>query len=374
MRKLNLIVLSIAIYTPTLFAQVSPNKVVGEKNTTLLDSLEQTKYPYSLPIWGEAATQKGYQLPYSAGLSVNYIWQQSDLELNNLNVGFNNGPMIFLDQIVRFNSATSTLSGVNVRPDIWLFPFLNVYGIFAKAKSSTAIAAGIYLPDTSNNWREIVEFSSKAEFDVTTAGFGITPTTGIGGYWLALDMNMTWSDVSALDKPVFTFIFDPRIGKTLNFKKPERNIALWIGGFRINYTSETKGSLKLTDVLPIDETTNAKIDQGYSKVDEYQVQVDEWWNNLSSVEQKNPTNIAKYQTANTALSTAGNVLNSLDGAASTAKTSTVQYSLDKKLINKWSFAIGSQFQLNKHFMFRAEYAFASSRQQFVASLQYRFGL
>ena len=75
------------------FSQVYTNKVVGKKNTALLDSLKVVEYPYSLPIWGEKATQKGYQLPYSAGLSVNYFWQESDLTIKNLEVGFNNGPL-----------------------------------------------------------------------------------------------------------------------------------------------------------------------------------------------------------------------------------------------------------------------------------------
>ena len=76
-------------------------------------------------------------------------------------------------------------------------------------------------------------FSSKANFNATGFGFGVTPTMGVGGGWLALDMNVTWTDVSALDKPVFTFVFGPRLGKSFKFKKPESNISFWAGGFRI---------------------------------------------------------------------------------------------------------------------------------------------
>jgi hypothetical protein len=55
------------------FAQVYSDKVVGEKNEAVVDSLKIAEYPYALPIWGEKVTQKGYHLPYSAGLSVNYL-------------------------------------------------------------------------------------------------------------------------------------------------------------------------------------------------------------------------------------------------------------------------------------------------------------
>ena len=73
------------------FAQVYTDKIVGEKNEALRDSLETYKYPYTLPIWGEEVAQKGYDLPYSGGISANFFWQKSDLIINNLNVGFNNG-------------------------------------------------------------------------------------------------------------------------------------------------------------------------------------------------------------------------------------------------------------------------------------------
>lgn len=104
------------------------------------------------------------------------------------------------------------------------------------------------------------------------------------------------------------------------------------------------------------------------------MEIDEWWNGLTPVEQNNPVNKAKYETANRAMETAGNLLNGLDGAIATAQTSTVQYSLDKQLKDKWNFIVGTQFQLNKHFMIRAEYGFLGSRNQFLTGLQYRFGL
>jgi hypothetical protein len=40
----------------------------------------------------------------------------------------------------------------------------------------------------------------------------------------------------------------------------------------------------------------------------------------------------------------------------------------------WNFLVGSQFQLNKHWMLRAEVGFMGSRQQFISGIQYRFGL
>jgi hypothetical protein len=373
MKNNKLILLIVLFLSVQTYSQVYTNKVVGKKNEAEIDSLKVSEYPYSLPIWGEKATQKGYQLPYSAGFSVNYFWQESSIIIDNLYVGFNNSPMINLDQIVRFNDATSTASAISVRPDIWLFPFLNIYGILGKVQSSTAINAGIWVPDANNNWSEIYSFGSKANFDGTTFGLGMTPTIGIGGGWLALDMNVAWTDLDALDKPAMTFVFGPRMGKTFKLNKPESNITLWTGAFRVHLKSETAGSLPLDEVISGGDA-QAKVDAGFEKVAEKQTAVDDWWNGLSNAEQANPINEAKYNTANQALQTAGNVLTAVDGALSTASSSTVQYSLDKAPKDMWNFLLGAQYQYNKHIMLRAEYGFLGSRKQFMTSLQYRFGL
>jgi hypothetical protein len=356
-----------------VFSQVYTNKILGVKNEALKDSIEKQEYPYSLPIWGKKAAAKGYQLPYSAGIGINYLWQESDLVIDDLMVGFNGGEMQSLDEIIRFNDATASASGLNIRPDIWLFPFLNVYGLMAFAKTSTEINAGVWLPDFDSTWSQVSTLSTKAEFEATSLGFGLTPTFGIAGAWVALDMNCLWTNVSALDKPVFTFVFGPRVGKTFKFRNPEMNIAAWVGGFRLKFSSETSGSINLTELFPVAEL-QAKVDQGFVKVEETSQQVDAWWSGLTAFEQKNPVNQAKYEAANKALVKAADVLTAADGALNDGKDATVQYSLDKRVKNMWNFLIGTQFQINRHFMLRAEYGFLGSREQFICGLQYRFGL
>ncbi|MGO4770525.1 hypothetical protein ACEN2I_02595 [Flavobacterium sp. W22_SRS_FK3] len=373
MKANKLMVFVLLILTFQTFGQVYTDKVVGKSNEFLKDSLKTEKYPYALPIWGEKVAQRGYNLPYSAGVSVNYFWQKSDLIINKLEVGFNYGQKLNLDEIVRFNKSYVEASVLTIRPDIWLLPFLNIYGIFGKVNTSTNIAAGIWIPDADNNWSEIADFSTNANFNATTFGLGLTPTIGIGGGWFALDMNMAWTDISSLDKPAFSYIFGPRFGKTFKLKKPDQNVTAWIGGFRVHISGDTNGDLPLSDFINLDNAQQ-KVENGLEKIGENQEKVDTWWDGLTPVEQKNPVNVAKYNTANRALESAGNILTSLDGALSTAENSSVQYSLQKKPKDMWNFIIGSQYQYNKHFMFRAECGFLGSRTQVLGSFQYRFGL
>jgi hypothetical protein len=186
-------------------------------------------------------------------------------------------------------------------------------------------------------------------------------------------MNVAWTDVSALDKPVFTFVVGPRFGKSFKLKKPQQNIAIWVGGFRVQFSSATNGSINLTEVVDTD-VLQEKVDAGSAKVEMKQAEVDSWWAGLSQIQQNNPVNEAKYTLANRTLMTAGNFFASMDAALNDDKDATIQYSLEKNLKDKWNFIVGSQFQLNKHWMIRAEYGFLGSRNQFLGGLQYRFGL
>ena len=347
--------------------QVYSNKPVG-KNKIETDTI--SKYKYLLPIWGEKVHAKGFDLPYSAGLGVNYLWQESGLIINELNVGFNNNEPYDLDDIIQFNDATARSQGVNFRPDIWVLPFLNVYGILATSKTSTDVNFGVYVP-TGDDFTEVFNASTKAEFKGTTFGVGITPTIGVAGGFLAIDMNYTWTDIAELDKASQIFVIGPRIGKSFNFKTPERAVSIWAGGFRVGMKSETSGNLAISSLFDTSEL-GGNIDNGYVKLDESQAKLDSWWNSLTPRQQERRQ--GAYDKGNEAIQKASALLSEMDQAVTRVGESTVQYSLKKRQEHTWNLVLGSQFQFNKHWMIRAEAGFLGSRTQVIAGLQYRFGL
>jgi hypothetical protein len=168
--------------------------------------------------WGDKATKAGYSLPYSAGLSVQYLGSESLLIIDNLMVGFNNGPMYNLDGIVRFDEAKARAEALTVRPDIWLFPFLNVYGILGKAQASTDVNFGVWVPDSTGVDKEVLKTGTIVDFNTTTFGFGITPTIGVGGGFLALDMNLAWVDVPQLSNLRVRLYLDRALERLSNLK------------------------------------------------------------------------------------------------------------------------------------------------------------
>lgn len=329
-------------------------------------------YNQLLPIFGKKAVEKGFSLPHSAGIGVNYLWQRSDLTISDVAIGFNGGEKFQVDDLIRFNSVGAESNGVNIRPDFWLFPFLNVYGIIAQANSNTNVDVSVVIPRISGS-DDLFRIVTSPSFNTTTAGFGFTPTAGFFGGWIAFDFNFTWTDIDAQENPVFAFGFAPRIGKTFNFNKPDRNISFWFGAFRIKLNRDTRGSLAFDDVLSIDEW-NQKVATGQDKVGEAQIELDNWWESLNPIQQQNPVNIAKRELNQTKLNVASRVLVGAETALGTAENSTIDYTLDKQPVSMWNYVVGSQFQLNKSWMLRAEYGFSKGRNTFFTGLQYRFAL
>jgi hypothetical protein len=146
---------------------------------------------------------------------------------------------------------------------------------------------------------------------------------------------------------------------------------MWVGGFRVKIGSSTSGSINASDLFPTSEW-GTKIDQGYQNLQESQAKVDAWWAGLTPIEQKNPANVAKHETANRVLGIYGNVLDGASQIVDNAGNASIQYSLEKRQKQMWNFIVGSQYQINRSLQVRAEAGFLASRVQFIGGLQYRF--
>jgi len=170
---------------------------------------------------------------------------------------------------------------------------------------------------------------------------------------MSIDFNNTWNKPDLLEKAVRANVLGIRLGHTFVFKnKPERNIALWVGGMRANMQSETRGELALIDALPQEVWDNK--DQF---VADYTVWRETNYNNLTP-QQK----IA----VNTVIDPLVASIDARNGEA------IIRYGLDKSPTELWNGVIGGQFQLNKRWMFRTEAGLIGDRKSFLASFNYRF--
>lgn len=318
------------------------NKKVKTKHQIYTDSLKQVDYKYVFPILGQGAYKKGFDIPYPVGLMANYMWMRQNILFDNMQLGLQSDnldiPLTDVD-FIEFGENTNTSFAYNLRPDLWIFPFLNVYGIFGGGQSRTEVNLIAPFPLYSN-----------VDQGLTTAGVGIMGAGGIGPVWFSIDANWTWSKPQLLDKPVRVNVLGIRFGHTFKFKnKPERNIAIWAGAMSMKMNSDTSGEIQLINAIPAET---------WERRDEIVADYYNWYNNEATPIQK--------ITADKVLTPIVERIDAADGS------SIIRYRMDKQVQEKWNGTIGGQYQLNKRWMFRSEAGFIGNRKSFLVSLNYRF--
>ncbi len=318
-------------------AQYSSRKV-GKKQQAYIDSLKAVEYNYVFPIWGQAVYKKGFDIPYPAGAMVNYIWMKQGIVIDNFQLGINEiplTPIVFID----FGTNTNTSYSVNFRPDIWVFPFLNVSGIFGYGASTTEV-----------NLTAPIELNSIVTQGLSTAGFGVMGAFGLGPLWMSVDGNFTWTKPELLEDAVLAKVLGVRLGKTFAFKMhPERNIAFWVGGMRVKMSSNTVGSIKMEDAIPQDVWDNK---------DAFVTNYWDWYDNDASDPQK--------VVADKVLSPIVDAIDARDGST------IISYGMDKRPEQEWNVLFGAQYQFNKRWQIRSEAGLIGDRKSLLLSANYRF--
>ena len=312
---------------------------IMSKHEAYKDSLRNVKYDYIFPVWGQKSYEKGFDIPYPAGIMGNYFWTRQGIVIDNFQLGLKTDeidiPLKDVD-FIDFGNNSNTSYSLNVRPDLWVFPFLNVYGIFGWGESHTEV-----------NLTAPVEFTSIVDQSISTAGVGIMGAGGLGPVWFSADANWTWNKPELLDKPVRVNVLGLRLGHTFVFKhKPESNLALWVGGMRVKMSSESSGEIKLGDAIPV-ELMNEK---GNELLDFYE--------SLPPLDKLKP----KYLL----MKAIGERLVVADGEA------IIRYGMDKQVKQKWNGLIGVQYQINKRWMLRSEAGLIGDRKSYLLSVNYRF--
>jgi hypothetical protein len=320
---------------------------LSKKQQHYTDSLKKVVYKHTFPILGQKAYSLGVDMPYPGGVMANYFYANQGLIIENLQLGLqtsNQDIPLTPVNFIGFKNNSVRANTFNVRPDLWIFPFLDLYGIFGYGSSTTTV--NIVTP---------VTLSSVVNQNVRTAGFGFTGAFGLGIFFVAADMNWTWNKPDKLDKPVPAQTLSLRLGHTFRFAEhPERNIGIWAGALRARFGAGTVGEIQLSDALP---------PEVWQKKDQIVNEYYAWYNGLDP---SKPSDQIKKQAADKVLTPIIEKIDAADGSA------IVRYALDKRPVQEWNMIAGGQFQLNKRWVFRTEAGFLGDRTTLLLSANYRF--
>jgi len=223
-----------------------------------------------------------------------------------------------------------------VRPDIWIFPFLNVYGILGGGTTDTEVSL-----------LEPIGFETTQHFKAKSFGIGATLTGALGPVWIAWDNNYNFVGIDVIVEPVPAFNSSFRVGHVIRFPyQPERSLSIWGGVFYQSIQNDTEGSIPLQDIFP---------NFGSGILIDY---LNDWAESLPP---------AQRVIVNQIIDKLEEISNGLNPGEA-----TVEYKLDKRVAAPFNILLGAQFQFNKNWMLRSELGVFGKRSQFLLNLNYRF--
>lgn len=317
-----------------LLAQETSGVKILPKQGELYDKTKELANPYVLPLWGQKLGTKGFLLPYPIGVMINGYSGRQDVVISDLAVGLNDNPMVSLDDVVGFSTVSASIRNINMRTDIWLLPFLDVYGIFGMVSAQTKV--GI-----SSIMDKPVDFHTQADFHGYEYGVGAMLTGGIRSIFFSLDASKIWTNLDNMATTNSVVNLGLRTGYIFHFQNnPVRNISVWTGATRYFLSSHTEGTVELADVLP---------DFGAN------YQNSDWYQALAPAKQELVDEL-------------------VDKASDRISGDEIHYTLKKRPAKNWAMILGAQFQLDRHWQFRTEVNFLGDRATGLLSVGYRFGV
>ncbi len=205
------------------------------------------------PFFGKKLRNKGYSLPLPFGVGVSFIAIKQTNKLSDFNLIINDEKIPY---DLEFYNMVSADYNFTFRPDFWLFPFLNVYGIAGYTRGSvnpTILVPGISFDDPILGPIDIVKpftLSDEIIYSGTTFGVGGILAGGFKSFFFAIDYNYTWSKMDIISPVLRAQTITPRIGVMLEGFKTLGTGSLYIGGMYLDFKQEITDEVSLREIDP----------------------------------------------------------------------------------------------------------------------------
>jgi hypothetical protein len=195
-----------------------------------------------LPFWLDKVPEEYRgQVPLPIGISVNYVHQVLPLAINDpvLVVGGVPLPPGFV-QGGSLKAVTNTLVA---RADVWILPFLNVYGTVAHLSGDANdirvdLAAPVPIP-----------IPSQVSFSGSGYGVGFTAAFGYRAFFISYDVNWNWAKPDVINR-VRVQVQGPRVG--VLFVPWGVHGKVYGGAMRLAIAGHQTGSVSLGPGVPLD--------------------------------------------------------------------------------------------------------------------------
>ncbi len=210
-----------------------------------------TEFP---PVFGNKARQKGNSLPLPFGTGIYSIYYDQAYTAGELALTTDSS-----DITARADTIYQNTSGyefkVQARPNLWILPFLNIYGIFGYTKgviSPNLVVPHIVLENVPVFDSIIVDttFEIHDEIGYTgpTYGIGATFSKGFGSFFVLVDYNFSVTQPVDMDDQLWNHFLSPKLGLFIGNPGKKTYGAFWIGAMYIKNEQFFTGKIDVADI------------------------------------------------------------------------------------------------------------------------------
>jgi hypothetical protein len=208
-------------------AALVSNANVAQANPDAPDSTAAAGEHSRLPFMADEARKRGHVLPLPYGVSLVVIGLGNrEIEVTDVRVGVRAQPPQSVSDFLELGS-TSDVFNANIKLDVWLLPFLNVYALLGYVHNESSTHAVVTLDDPGPP-PGVFEYETdiETELDGAVGGLGFTLAAGYPPFFSVLDVSYARSDLG-FDNDFTALISTVRLG--WDGRIGELPAQLWLG-------------------------------------------------------------------------------------------------------------------------------------------------
>lgn len=263
--KVIFLFLMTGIFSFSLFSQESDFGIIPKKSYLWFDgsskvSLKEKAEPVVQipPICGKKRRKQGYDLSLPIGTGANFFYFNQYYTADDLKLVSDSVPEIYATGVASVQNSTSGEIRVTFRPDVWILPFLNVYGMVGYSQSTTR--PNFEVPTVTIVFPEPI-----GELEIDTAdviiddeliyygptyGGGVTVSSGYGSFFFVFDYHYMFTKPKDLTDKVESHSFSGKAGVLLGKNRDNVKGSFWLGAMFVNDNHRFSGQVDVKDILP----------------------------------------------------------------------------------------------------------------------------
>ncbi len=212
-----------------------------------------------LPFFNKSLKKNNFTSPKPFGIAFSSMIYQQEYISKNLRIKGETvtGIEVFArGDSVSQQTTAGELKGY-IKPNIWLFPFLNVYGIFGFTTGEIRhdlFIDGIIIEDLPGIGDYYIDttfiLNDEIRYNGQTFGFGTTLSFGIYPYAFLLDYHYTVTSPSDLEGKMHNHFLSPKFGYYISTKNKNLKIMAWLGAMYFMNDQSFTGEITVEEIAP----------------------------------------------------------------------------------------------------------------------------